>query len=54
MSKAPEARQDGLKARKDKRAGRMRLAFSGDWGDRLCKDLSAVCSIGRTLFLAAD
>ena len=53
-SKAPEARQDGLKARKAKRASRMRLAFSGDWGDRLCKDLSAVCSIGRTLFLAAD
>ena len=53
-TKAPAARQDGLKARKAQRSGRAHLDFSGDWGGELCQDLSAVCSIGRTLFLGAD
>ena len=52
--KRPEARRDGLKGRKVKRTGEARLAFPGKWGGELRKDLSAVCSIGSALFLAAD
>jgi hypothetical protein len=52
--KRPEPRVDGLEGRTTKRVGRASLAFPGKWGGELRKDLSAVCCIGETLFLAAD
>lgn len=53
-SRRPEARIEGLKGRKAKRIAKARLAFPGKWGGELRKDLSAVCAVGGSLFLAAD